>query len=239
MSRRSDPVKIQKYCVKHFLFSQLYRIQIPVHRPRPRLPALCRFLWSSCGEPQQTGSSQSVRILSSHHCQFKSKCFTTAAQEEWDVCYWACWWVDSSATPVCLSKYPRVALMHPCECVYQCKYQSVYLLHILSTGSLHHMSFMMHPLKGFACPSCLKVGRESVNHYNVGNIQKLYFVPCIAAARKSSHFQRQRFELKCFPPHVQWTAGSLYMWPCEMHPLPLPWESVWVWVIWSDISKSM
>lgn len=165
VSRRSDPVKIQKYCVKHFLFSQLYRIQtesikklLPVHRPRPRLPALCRFLWSSCGEPQQTGSSQSVRISSSHHCQFKSKCFTTAAQEEWDVCYWACWWVDSSATPVCLSKYPRVALMHPCECVYQCKYQSVYLLHILSTGSLHHMSFMMHPLKGFACPSCLKVG---------------------------------------------------------------------------------
>lgn len=48
--------------------------------------------------------------------------------------------------------------LHPCECVYQCKYQSVYLLHILSTGSLHHMSFMMHPLKGFACPSCLKVG---------------------------------------------------------------------------------
>lgn len=80
---------------------------------------------------------------------------------------------------------------------------------------------------------------ESVNHYNVGNIQKLYFVPCIAAARKSSHFQRQRFELKCFPPHVQWTAGSLYMWPCDMHPLPLPWKSVWIWVIWSDISKSM
>lgn len=78
---------------------------------------------------------------------------------------------------------------------------------------------------------------ESVNHYNVGNIQKLYFVPCIAVARKSSYFQSQRFELNV---SLHMYSELLVHCTCDLvrcihcHCL-----GIWVRVIWSDISKSM
>ena len=64
------------FMFKHLLMVQDKRIEhivllvesvwdsvvLPVHPPRPRHQALCRFLWSSCGEPEPSGSSQSVNI---------------------------------------------------------------------------------------------------------------------------------------------------------------------------------